>query len=122
MTLGQIVTAFPALMRLSTQMLPCRTAYKLKLMTDEAQKHFEFVLEQEKKIISDKNGKIKRDGGIEFPAGTANGAIESLNELRNTDAENWNSPVIEVVATDGLLMSVADIAALEPLIILKECD
>ena len=82
-------------MKVRTQKLPFKTAYKVTLFSQEVQKHIDFYQESFRGLLSeygkkDENGNLmpSEDGqGVLLAEETMNEAYQKLTELRELDVE-----------------------------------
>lgn len=110
----QVNRAVKALNRLSSLPLPVRDAYNVFTLGKALEPNYEFVTEQEKKIIQKYGGIIGRDGNISFGDQSNTQEFENeMNELSNMDVEIKFEPVtLSFDALGDSKITPADIMAL----------
>lgn len=112
--LKSIISAIPALAKLSAGNLNLRTAYNLQKATMALQKEADFFSERRDKIFA-KYGKKSEDGGFTFGESEEQLAVTELEELLSLDV----SPECERVSvplSENVKLSANDLGVLLPFI------
>lgn len=116
--LRTIISAVPALSKVSAGDLSLHLAYRLKKVMGELQKEADFFAEQRHKIF-EKYGTPGNDGNYTFDGENESAAITELEALLDMEVEP-DIPVICIPVSEGLRLSVNDIIDLAPFVEFKE--
>ena len=112
MLLKEIVSAVPALGKLSAANLRLKTAYELKKTADILQKEVDFF-EQERRKIVEKYGTAQEDGAVLIPAEQRAQADEEYARLLSMEVQPDFSR-LQISISEDAKLSVNDLAALAP--------
>ena len=112
MLLKEIVSAVPALGKLTAANLRLKTAYELKKTADILQKEVDFF-EQERQKILEKYGKVQEDGAVLIPAEQQTQADEEYARLLSMEVQPDFSR-LQISVSEDAKLSVNDLAALAP--------
>lgn len=112
MLLKEIVSAVPALGKLSAANLRLKTAYELKKTADILQKEVDFF-EQERRKIVEKYGTAQEDGAVLIPAEQRTQADEEYARLLSMEVQPDFSR-LQISISEDAKLSVNDLAALAP--------
>lgn len=112
MQLKEIVSAVPALGKLSAANLRLKTAYELKKTADILQKEVDFF-EQERRKIVEKYGTAQEDGAVLIPAEQRTQADEEYARLLSMEVQPDFSR-LQISISEDAKLSVNDLAALAP--------
>lgn len=112
MYLKEIVSAVPALSKLTSANLRLKTAYALKQTADILQKEVDFF-EQERKKILEKYGEVQEDGTVLIPAEQRAKAEEEYTRLLSMEVQPEFSRLRISISEDAKL-SVNDLSLLAP--------
>lgn len=112
MYLKEIVSAVPALSKLTSANLRLKTAYALKQMADILQKEVDFF-EQERKKILEKYGKVQEDGTVLIPAEQRPKAEEEYTRLLSMEVQPEFSR-LRISLSEDARLSVNDLSLLAP--------
>lgn len=107
------INAYKTLSKFENKELPLKTSYGLFKLKKALQIQWDFELKQEEEIFSKYHPIQSEDGGLVFdsPEDQQNFAAE-LSELLDMDVEEVPEK-IDIVQSDDLVLSVADIEALD---------
>lgn len=112
MQLKEIVSAVPALGKLTAANLRLKTAYELKKTADILQKEVDFF-EQERRKIVEKYGAVQEDGAVLIPAEQRAQADEEYARLLSMEVQPDFSR-LQISVSEDAKLSVNDLAALAP--------
>lgn len=112
MLLKEIVSAVPALGKLTAANLRLKTAYELKKTADILQKEVDFF-EQERRKIVEKYGTAQEDGAVLIPAEQRAQADEEYARLLSMEVQPDFSR-LQISVSEDAKLSVNDLAALAP--------
>lgn len=112
MQLKEIVSAVPALGKLTAANLRLKTAYELKKTADILQKEVDFF-EQERRKIVEKYGTVQEDGAVLIPAEQRPEADEEYARLLSMEVQPDFSR-LQISVSEDAKLSVNDLAALAP--------
>lgn len=112
MLLKEIVSAVPALGKLTAANLRLKTAYELKKTADILQKEVDFF-EQERRKIVEKYGTVREDGAVLIPAEQRTQADEEYARLLSMEVQPDFSR-LQISVSEDAKLSVNDLAALAP--------
>ena len=112
MLLKEIVSAVPALGKLTAANLRLKTAYELKKTADILQKEVDFF-EQERRKIVEKYGTVREDGAVLIPAEQRAQADEEYVRLLSMEVQPDFSR-LQISVSEDAKLSVNDLAALAP--------
>ena len=112
MQLKEIVSAVPALGKLTAANLRLKTAYELKKTADILQKEVDFF-EQERRKIVEKYGTVQEDGAVLIPAEQRPEADEEYVRLLSMEVQPDFSR-LQISISEDAKLSVNDLAALAP--------
>lgn len=112
MLLKEIVSAVPALGKLTAANLRLKTAYELKKTADILQKEVDFF-EQERRKIVEKYGTVREDGAVLIPAEQRAQADEEYARLLSMEVQPDFSR-LQISVSEDAKLSVNDLAALAP--------
>ena len=112
MQLKEIVSAVPALGKLTAANLRLKTAYELKKTADILQKEVDFF-EQERRKIVEKYGTAQEDGAVLIPAEQRTQADEEYARLLSMEVQPDFSR-LQISVSEDAKLSVNDLAALAP--------
>ena len=112
MLLKEIVSAVPALGKLTAANLRLKTAYELKKTADILQKEVDFF-EQERRKIVEKYGTAQEDGAVLIPAEQRTQADEEYARLLSMEVQPDFSR-LQISVSEDAKLSVNDLAALAP--------
>ena len=112
MQLKEIVSAVPALGKLTAANLRLKTAYELKKTADILQKEVDFF-EQERRKIVEKYGTVQEDGAVLIPAEQRTQADEEYARLLSMEVQPDFSR-LQISVSEDAKLSVNDLAALAP--------
>ena len=112
MLLKEIVSAVPALGKLTAANLRLKTAYELKKTADILQKEVDFF-EQERRKIVEKYGTVQEDGAVLIPAEQRAQADEEYARLLSMEVQPDFSR-LQISVSEDAKLSVNDLAALAP--------
>ena len=112
MLLKEIVSAVPALGKLTAANLRLKTAYELKKTADILQKEVDFF-EQERRKIVEKYGTAQEDGAVLIPAEQQTQADEEYARLLSMEVQPDFSR-LQISVSEDAKLSVNDLAALAP--------
>ncbi len=112
MQLKEIVSAVPALSKLTSANLRLKTAYTLKQTADILQKEVDFF-EQERKKILEKYGKVQQDGTVLIPVEQRTKAEEEYARLLSMEVQPEFSR-LRISLSEDAKLSVNDLSLLAP--------
>ena len=112
MQLKEIVSAVPALGKLTAANLRLKTAYELKKTADILQKEVDFF-EQERRKIVEKYGTAQEDGAVLIPAEQRTQADEEYARLLSMEVQPDFSR-LQISVSEDAKLSVNDLVALAP--------
>lgn len=112
MYLKEIVSAVPALSKLTSANLLLKTAYALKQTADILQKEVDFF-EQERKKILEKYSKVQEDGTVLIPAEQRTKAEEEYARLLSMEVQPEFSR-LQISISEDAKLSVNDLSLLAP--------
>jgi len=113
MKIYEILSAVPALNKLSGLDMPLPEAYKLQKLMAALQPDIEFFNDRNTKLIKKYDGKGK--GAVEYPEENRAAAQNEFNELLSLDVQTKIS-CIKIAATENIKLSANDITALIPFV------
>ena len=119
---SQINNAYASMHKIAGMQLPIKQAYAIYLLSKKIKEHFDFFVEQEKKLIEKYNAEIKDNGTISFS--NQEDAIkfqEEYNDYQAFEIEEDFTPITLKFADCGEQnITPADIANLESFIAFEE--
>ena len=121
MTQKQVINAYEALRRLSTQPMPIKTAYALHKLRKSVQPAIDFQIEQERALLDELKPEII-DNGARYKFETPEDVerwLTRTNELGEMETDIEIHPV-ELVLTDDVSISPDDIDALTGFVEFRE--
>lgn len=109
---------YPVLLKLKNCTLPAVQAYGIYKLLEALTPHFNFGIEQEKKIIEKYNAVINSDGSINIEkTEEPNALIHELEELHTLDVDvSLVKPQISISAIHNINMTPADFKSLENIV------
>ena len=121
MKLGTIVTAVPALQKISAADLTPKTLYKTSKLLSKCEKELDFFNKSKNALIMQYGHKI--DDTDEYRVDDENKAVfvEKLNEILDIDVEGEFVPVV-IPQSENIKLSYDDLRLLDGLITIEELD
>lgn len=117
MTMGQIVTALPALQKLADEKLTLKTLYKVSNLLSKADREISFYNSERYKIVESLGNNLQ-DDKWQIPEENRAEFESRMSELLNLEVDAELTPVT-VPTSEDLHMSYNDIKALEGFVILE---
>lgn len=119
---SKINKAYQPLLSLVGMKLPIKKARLVYMMVKEVEQHFQFAVQEEKKLLNEFGGTVHEDGRVSFETPDDYIAFqERLIELGDSDVEFDISPIIINEADLGnQVISASDILALEGFVLFED--
>lgn len=116
-----INNAYPVISRLCTIKLPIKKARALYYMAADLKKHFDFAMNEERKLISQFDGKLNSNGTISFASADMFSGFEEAIEDLNNSIVDWDYECIVLTEDDigDQRISASEIENLEGLVIFE---
>lgn len=122
MVQSKINKAYQALSKLSEMSLPIKKARLIYLMMREVERHFQFSVQEEKKLLDEFKGTVHEDGRVSFDDAEAYRGFQTrLMELVDSEVE-WDLPPVVISENDlgSQSISASDMLALEDFVLFTE--
>ena len=111
-----IINAYKSLGRISCQKLPLPLAYKIFKLREKMKPVWDFLLEEETKLLDEYKPEIQDGGTIVFKSVSDKQTYERrINDLYSMESDMQFNQII-MPLSDDISITPDDVAALEPLI------
>lgn len=114
MTQEQLVSAYKALTRLYHQQLPLHASRRILKLRNQIRPAMDFQIAEENKLIEAMGLHVDPTGRIDFPdEKTAEAYTSRINEIAEMEDNDTDFDPVELPLLDNMVISGADIDALE---------
>ena len=113
---GTIIKAYKSIGKIAEQKLPMTTAYKVFKLREKLKPAWDFLVEEEGKLLDDYKPTIQENGTIIFRSIEDKQAYDQrISEIYTMESDIQIEPV-SIPLTDDIFIAPDDIAALEPVV------